>query len=58
MVMKNTTKCDKRGCANDAAWTYRISTLGGVENWHSCQPHVREVREMHGQNIMEVSKVR
>ena len=55
---QTTTKCDKHGCENDAAWTYTINTLYGVEEWNACQPHVREVREMHGNNIQHVRKVR
>lgn len=58
--MKNNerTNCDRKGCKNAAVWTYTITTLYGVEDWNSCQDHVREIREMHGMNIQEVRKVR
>ena len=55
---RRTTKCDKQGCNDDAAWAYTVVTLYGVETWNSCQGHVREVREMHGQNIQNVRPVR
>lgn len=53
-----TTKCDRQGCKNDAAWAYKVTTLYGLETWNSCQPHVKEIRELHGWNIQSVSKVR
>ena len=58
MTSTTTTKaqCDKRDCHEQAAWTYRISTLYGIEEWSACQGHVREVREMHGDNILSVRK--
>jgi len=53
-----TTKCDKPDCQNDAAWSYRVSTLYGIETTVACQQHVREVREWHGPNIQSVTDIR
>jgi hypothetical protein len=53
-----TTTCDRKGCTDKGAWVYTINTLYGVEEWTACQGHVREVREMHGNNIQHVRKAR
>lgn len=50
-------KCDRHGCVNDAAWSYRVNTLNGVETWLSCQQHVADLRAVNGPNIMAVEKV-
>ena len=54
---RSTIPCDRRGCEQPAAWRYRIATMGGVEVLVACQQHVREVRDMHGPNVLAVTTV-